>query len=243
MGSASRLVHRKAPCYPRRPAPAPSGSAPVCRDDATARCRSRHQADAASCRTSPGSRPAATLSSDQPPARSGSAALTRGRPLSPGRRGGSYRPASSRSRVTTSRYGLTERSNSMTEKLLSATIRRPAGGLQQRLTVGQLLVPSALLLCVAFGRRQDGQERQRPDAAGPGNGREQHDAQPTQTTRFDKVTGADWVPVDALIFVPQRRSIVSSMTTGPSRTKAATSKCNNRWAMRRADQRAVLSTR
>src|SRR5688500_2525300 len=142
------------------------------------------------------------------------APLTRGRPLSPGRQGGggSYRPASSRSRVTTSRYGLTERSNSMTEKLLSATIRRPAGGLQQRLTVGQLLVPSALLLCVAFGRRQDGQERQRPDAAGPGNGREQHDAQPTQTTRFDKVTGADWVPVDALIFVPQRRSIVSSMT-------------------------------
>jgi hypothetical protein len=49
--------------------------------------------------------------------------LTRGRPLAPGRGsgGGSYRPASSRSRVTTSRRVLTERSNSMTEKLLSAT--------------------------------------------------------------------------------------------------------------------------
>jgi hypothetical protein len=129
------------------------------------------------------------------------APLTRGRPLSPGRRGGggSYRPASSRSRVTTSRYGLTERSNSMTEKLLSATIRRSGSGRSAAAPgVGQRLVPPAAALGVAFGRRQDGQERQRPDAASPGNGRKQHDAEPAQTARLDEVTvtGADRVPVD-----------------------------------------------
>src|SRR3954449_1137654 len=49
----------------------------------------------------------------------------------------------------------------------------------------------------------------------------------------------------ALILVPQRRSVVSSMptTTGPSGTKVATSTRSRRWATARADQRAALRTR
>jgi hypothetical protein len=49
----------------------------------------------------------------------------------------------------------------------------------------------------------------------------------------------------ALIFVPQRRSMVSSMptTTGPVGTRTAMSSNNSRCATARADQPFWLSTR
>ena len=77
---------------------------------------------------------------------------------------------------------------------------QPARGLQQRLPgpVGQLLVPLAALRGVAFGGRQHGQERQGPNAVGPGNGSQQHHAQPAQATGFDEVAvaGPNGIPID-----------------------------------------------
>ena len=77
---------------------------------------------------------------------------------------------------------------------------QPARDLQQRLAapVRELLVALALLGRVPLGGRQDGQEGQAPDAAGPGNGREQHDAEPAQTAGLDEMAmaGADRVTVD-----------------------------------------------
>ena len=158
--------------------------------------------------------------------------------------------------MTTSRYGLTERSNSITEKLLSATATIRRSGNQRavwrsawRPQSVSFLCRRPWLLCIALGGRQDGQERQGPDAAGPGNGREQHDAQPAQTTRFDKVAmaGADRVPVDAarldLRSPPALDRVIEADDDRPVPDKGDDQQVQQPMGHRRADQDAVLSTR
>ena len=144
----------------------------------------------------------------------------------------------------------------MAEKLLSATAIdapswQPARDLQQRLPgpVGQLLVPLALLGGVALGGRQHGQEGQAPDAAGPGYGGQQHDAEPAQAAGLDEVAvaGADRVTVDPARLdlrapAPLDR-IVKADHHRPRRGQTATSSSSSRCATAREDQRPVLSTR
>ena len=85
-----------------------------------------------------------------------------------------------------------------------AALGQPARRLQQNLPapIGQLLVPLLALAGIAFGRRQDGQERQCPDAPGPWDLRQQHDREPSQAARFDEVAvrGADRIAIDAARF-------------------------------------------
>ena len=66
---------------------------------------------------------------------------------------------------------------------------QPAGDLQQRLPapVGEFLVPLALLGGIALGGRQHGQEGQPPDAAGPGDRSQQHEAEPAQAAGLDEM--------------------------------------------------------
>ena len=82
----------------------------------------------------------------------------------------------------------------------NAAIRQPARGLEQRLPgpVGQRLMAAPVLLRVALGGREHGQERQRPDAPGPGDRRQQHDREPAQPARLDEVAvgGAHRVAID-----------------------------------------------
>src|ERR671929_69543 len=80
-------------------------------------------------------------------------------------------------------------------------LRQPARGLQQHLTcpVGQPLVPPAVFPAPALRGREHDQERQTPDASGPGHRGQQHDAQPAQAAGLDEmaVAGADRIAVDA----------------------------------------------
>ena len=97
--------------------------------------------------------------------------------------------------------------SSRAAKLLSATatMRRPGSqrrSCSKRLPppVGQRLVPPAALAVVALRGGEHGQERQRPDAPRPGDGRQQHEREPAQAAGLDEVAarGAHRVAVDAL---------------------------------------------
>ncbi len=59
------------------------------------------------------------------------------------------------------------------------------------------MAPAALLIIPLRGG-QRGEERERPDAPGPGDRHQEHQANPAQPTGLDEVlmTGADRVPID-----------------------------------------------
>ena len=138
------------------------------------------------------------------------APLVRGRPTVPGRRGGagSYSAASSRRRVMQVRPCRASVSQELQGGEAAVAQQhdlapgQPAACLQGHLPrpVGQLLVPPAALAAVALRGGERGQERQRPDAPGPGDRGQQHQAEPAQAAGLDEVAlrGADRVAVDAL---------------------------------------------
>src|SRR5690625_4767341 len=69
---------------------------------------------------------------------------------------------------------------------------KPAPELKDHLPgpVERRLVPQAGALGIPFRGRRRGQERQRPDSAGPGNWGEQHEREPPKPARFDEVAVA-----------------------------------------------------
>ncbi len=81
---------------------------------------------------------------------------------------------------------------------------QPAAGLEHHLTspFGELLMPASLALIVPFRRRQHREKGQCPSASSPRNRRQQHQAQPTQSTGFHKVTvtGTDRIPINPFGF-------------------------------------------
>ena len=81
---------------------------------------------------------------------------------------------------------------------------QPTASLKNHLPgpLGELLVLARFALVVPFGRCQYSQEWQSPGATRPGNRGEQHQAQPTQTTRLDKVAMArtNRIPIDSFGF-------------------------------------------
>ena len=100
-------------------------------------------------------------------------------------------------------------------------VRPPAAHDAEQLAgpVGHRLVLTAALGVVAFGGRERGEDGQRPGAGCPGDGDQQHQADPAQPACFHEmaVAGANGVAVDALGRDPlaaaerRRRSLVSSM--------------------------------
>jgi hypothetical protein len=86
----------------------------------------------------------------------------------------------------------------------NAAVRQPARDLEQSLPcpVGQLLMAASVFLRVPLGGREHGQERQRPDAPGPGDRRQQHDREPSQPARLDEVAvaGAHRIPINPARF-------------------------------------------
>jgi hypothetical protein len=113
----------------------------------------------------------------------------------------------------------------------------------------QALMRSSAFRVVTFRWTQDRQEWQSPDRFCQRNLDQQHAAEPTQATGFDKVRvrRSNRVAVDplALILAPRRLSIVSSIpkTSSPFGAKVATNKRSRIWLAAKTDHRARFKTR
>jgi len=107
---------------------------------------------------------------------------------------------------------------------LAGSVRKPLMGPAQALQA----------LIVALRGSQDGQHRQRPGAAGPGDVDQVHQADPAQAAGLDEVTfaGAHGIPVDAF----GRNSLASSTLQGLVNAKHQRSACRVQVAKQQVQQ-------
>ena len=82
--------------------------------------------------------------------------------------------------------------------------RQPSASLKDPLTspFRKLFMPANFALIIPLRRRQDRQERQGPGASSPRDRRQQHQAEPAQTTGFDKMSmrRSNWIAIDSFGF-------------------------------------------
>jgi hypothetical protein len=112
-------------------------------------------------------------------------------------------------------------------------------------------MPAPLLAAKSLGGRECRQNRQGPDAPGPGNGGEQHQAHPAQTARLDevRVRGAHGITVDPLgpdaPAAPPLDRVIDGHHDGPVRHKGVDQKlqedpCASSRAPHSATEHAVI---
>jgi len=88
-------------------------------------------------------------------------------------------------------------------------------------------MPSPVRVGISLGRRQRSQERQSPDAPGPGDLRQDHDREPAQAARLDEMAmaGAGWIAVNSaggnLGTPASLQRVVQADNDGPARNEGA----------------------